>query len=274
MAVSALEALLRRDRAVVAAALAALTVVAWSYTLWLAHDMRMMGEMSGMRMDAAAMGAAMSPAASPWTGAEFVLMFVMWAVMMVGMMLPSAAPMILIYARVGRQAALQGKPLAATGFFAGGYLLAWAVFSLAATLAQGALQRVALLGTMMESESDVLGGLLLIAAGIFQWTPLKDSCLAHCRAPLAFIQHHGGFRRDPVGSLGIGFRHGIYCVGCCWALMALLFVFGVMNVFWIAVLAIFVLLEKIVPFGRAVSRGAGAVLTFWGTWLLASAALA
>jgi predicted metal-binding membrane protein len=198
------------------------------------------------------------------------MMFAMWAVMMVGMMTPSAAPMILIHARVGRQAASEGKPFASTGWFAGGYLLVWSAFALAATVAQWGLESLALLTPMMASASAVLGGVVLVAAGLYQWTPLKDACLSQCQSPLAFIQRAGGFKRDMAGALRLGLRHGAYCVGCCWALMALLFVGGVMNVLWIAAISIFVLLEKIVPAGRLVSRVAGAGFVTAGVWLLVS----
>lgn len=277
MTATPLETVLRRDRAIVVAALAVLTALAWVYIVLLANsvavggvsmgDMPMQGS-SGTTMN---MGGMLAPAFKPWTVLEFTTTFAMWAVMMVGMMTPSAAPMILIYARVGRQATLQGKPFAATGFFAGGYLLAWCSFSLVATVGQWALDRAALLTPMMTTASNIFGGLVLVVAGLFQWSPLKDICLKQCQAPLNFIQHHGGFRSDALGSLVIGFRHGTYCVGCCWALMVVLFVVGLMNVVWIAVLAIFVLLEKIIPLGRIVSRAAGAALTIWGVWLVAFA---
>jgi predicted metal-binding membrane protein len=272
MSESALTAVLRRDRTIVAASLLALCAVAWAYVLWLVQAMRMGGmQMTGMRVDANPFEVAMIAAVEPWSTAEFAFAFVMWAVMMIGMMTPSAAPMILIYARVGRQAELQGKPLAATGYFAGGYLLAWAGFALAATGGQWLLERASLLTPMMASASGILGGLVLVAAGLYQWTPVKEACLSHCQAPLLFIQRHGGFRRDRLGSLGIGLRHGLYCVGCCWALMALLFAGGVMNVLWIAGIAAFVLAEKVIPAGRLLSRIAGAVLTAAGIWLLVAA---
>lgn len=265
---AALERVLRRDRAIVIVALAAMTVMAWAYTIWLAGNMNM----SGMAVpNGREVGAMLAPAFKPWTLTDFVVMFVMWTVMMIGMMVPSAAPMILIYARVGRQAALQGKPLAATGFFAGGYLLAWTAFSLIATIGQWLLERAALLTPMMVTANDVVGALVLIAAGVFQWTPAKDACLRHCQMPLSFIQQYGGFRREPLGSLAVGFRSGAFCIGCCWALMALLFVGGVMNIVWIAGLTIFVLLEKVVPAGRFISRASGAGLTIWGVWLLVGA---
>jgi predicted metal-binding membrane protein len=146
----------------------------------------------------------------------------MWVVMMIGMMTPSIAPMILIYARVGRQAMVDGKPFAATTWFVGGYLLAWIAFSLAATSAQWALERAALLTPMMTSASNILGGVVLIIAGLYQWTPLKEACLFQCQTPLTFILRHGGFRGYPAGALKLGMSHGMYCIGCCWALMALL----------------------------------------------------
>jgi predicted metal-binding membrane protein len=268
MSDTALEAVLRRDRAVVIVALAIITALAWADLVWLADDMAMGGmDMTGYRMIPAGRGL-MMPADAPWQPIEFGYVFVMWLVMMIGMMMPSAAPMILIYARVGRQAAREGKPFAPSGWFAGGYLLAWTVFSLAATSAQWALERAALLTPMMESASNRLGAAVLILAGVCQWAPLKDACLSHCRSPLLFIQQHGGFRREPLGALALGFRHGIYCIGCCWALMALLFVGGIMNLLWIAALAILVLIEKVIPFGRVVARVAGLAFIAGGVWLL------
>ncbi|MDZ5695842.1 DUF2182 domain-containing protein [Chelativorans sp. M5D2P16] len=265
---TALESLLRRDRVIVAGALALLTVLAWAYLLWLADSMAGMGmpAMGGDPMP----GGVMAPGLAMWSPAEFGFMFIMWFVMMIGMMSPSVTPMILIYARVGRQAAAQGKPLAATGVFVAGYLLAWGVFSLAATVCQWALESALLLSPTMSSASARFSGLLLMATGLYQWTPQKDVCLSRCQSPLHFIQQHGGFRRDVPGSLRLGLRHGLYCIGCCWMLMALLFVGGVMNIAWIAAIAIFVLLEKIVPAGRLLSRAAGVALLAAGLWLLAA----
>ncbi len=267
---STLETVLRRDRLVVAGALGAIVALAWGYVLWLAADMDMVGmDMTGFRMIPAGMGI-MAPANAPWGAIELVLVFAMWAVMMVGMMAPSAAPMILMYARVGRQGKAAGKPLAATGWFAAGYFLAWIGFSLAATLVQWAVERAALLDSRMASASSVLGGIVLIAAGVYQWTPLKDVCLAQCQTPFQLLMRHGGFRGDLPGCLQLGLRHGVYCVGCCWALMALLFVGGVMNVLWIALLALLVLLEKLTPLGRWVARAAGVACIAGGAWMLLS----
>jgi predicted metal-binding membrane protein len=264
----AFEAVLRRERAIVIAALAILTALAWMDLALLADDMAMGGmDMSGFRTIPAGQGL-MMPAGAPWQPIEFAYVFAMWAVMMIGMMTPSVTPMILIYARVGNQADMSGQPFAASAWFAAGYLVAWTAFSLAATFAQWVLQRAALLTPMMESASNVFGGVALIAAGIYQWTPVKEACLSYCQAPLTFIMRHGGFRRDAAGALTLGFRHGLYCIGCCWVLMLLLFVGGVMNLLWIAALAMLVLFEKTVPFGKSVSRVAGVAFIAMGAWLL------
>jgi predicted metal-binding membrane protein len=267
MNASALEAILRRDRAIIIAALGVLTALAWFDLVWLANDMAMDGtDMAGYRMIPAGQ-ALMMPAISPWQPIEFAYVFAMWVVMMIGMMTPSAAPIILVYARVGRHA-VEGRPFASTAWFAGGYLLAWVAFSAVATLAQWALERAALLTPMMASSSKIVGGILLILAGLYQWTPLKDVCLSQCQAPLGFILSHCGFQGAATSSLMLGFRHGVYCLGCCWALMVLLFALGVMNLFWIAALAILVLLEKVIPLGRVIARIAGIVSFAGGLWML------
>jgi len=271
MSSQAIELVLRRDRAVIVAALVVITGFAWAYVVWLANDMSMGGmDMTGFRVIPSGMGL-MMPASAPWQPIEFMFMFVMWVVMRIGMMTPSAAPMVLLYARVGRQAVMQGKPFASCNWFFGGYLMAWVAVAVVATLVQWALQRVSMLTPMMESASSIFGGILLIAAGLYQWTPLKEACLRQCQAPLLFIQRHGGFRRDAIGSLGLGIRHGAYCVGFCRALMALLFVGGVMNLLWVAGLTIFVFFEKIIPAGRIIARVAGGVFVAGGAWLLATA---
>ena len=176
--------------------------------------------------------------------------------------------MILMYARAGRHAKAQGTPLAATVWFAAGYFLVWIAFALLATMVQWALERTALLDSWMASTSNVLGGVVFLAVGSYQWTRLKDVCLAQCQKPFAFLMRQGGCRPDAPGSLMLGLRHGAYCVGCCWALMALLFVGGVMNVLWIVLLALLVLFEKVTPFGRLIAHFAGLVLIAGGAWLL------
>ena len=256
-----------RDRIIIALALSLLTASAWSYLLWLSADMSMGGmDMDDFRMIPSGMGL-MMPAGAPWRAMEFVFVFAMWTVMTVGMMTPWAAPMILMYARVGRQTEAEA-PLIATVWFSIGYFFAWIAFALFATLVQWALERAALLDSRMASTSIVIGGLLFVAAGTYQWTQLKDICLARIQDPFAFLISHGGFCRDAPGSVMLGLRHGTYCVGCCWALMALLFVGGVMNLLGIAILALFVLLEKVPSFGRQIAPLAGLVLVAAGAWLL------
>lgn len=232
---SALEAVLRRDRVVVTAGLIALAAIAWAYLVYLAGDM----------------GAMMIPRDESWRAGDFSFQFGMWAVMMVAMMTPSAAPMILVFATVQRQRREQQKPFVPASVFVAGYLLAWAGFAAAATSAQWALHSAALLSPMMESTSAVLGGSLLLLAALYQVTPLKYACLTTCQSPLSFIM--GEWRDGTAGALRMGAKHGAYCVGCCWVLMALLFVTGVMSLVWVAVIAGFVLIEKLARSGRAVT---------------------
>ena len=241
-----LESVLKRDRNIVAVALILLTVLAWTYLLRL-----------NAAMSAAMPGMTMAPAPQPFAPSELAYAMAMWAVMMTGMMIPSAAPMILLYARVGRQARAQGAVFAATGWFAAGYLAAWTGFAAVAAVAQAGLMKIALITPAIAINSSVIAGALLLIAGIWQWLPLKETCLSQCQAPLSFLQRVGGFRRSVLGSFGQGAKHGLYCVGCCWALMLLLFVGGAMNLLWVAALSIFALLEKLIRKGTLITRGAG-----------------
>jgi predicted metal-binding membrane protein len=251
------EAVLKRDRAIVLAGVAGLSALAWAYVLVLA------GRMPHQDM---AMAMAM-PQMRAWGMTELLLTWVMWAVMMVAMMTPSAAPMILTFATINRRRRAQQGPLVPTTVFLLGYLLVWGGFSVVATLAQWGLHTAALLSPMLVMTSPIGGGLLLLAAGIFQWTPLKSTCLTQCRSPLGFIMTE--WRDGAWGALVMGLRHGSYCVGCCWGLMALLFVAGVMNLLWVAVIAAVVLVEKVLPRGEVVGRLAGGVLVLAGLVLLA-----
>ena len=188
-------AVLRRDRIIIILALALLTGLAWSYLLWLSADMSMGGiDMTGLRMIPSGMGL-MIPTEMPWRPMEFAFVFAMWTVMMVGMMTSSAAPMILMYARVGRKTQAHGRPLAATVWFATGYFLVWTAFALLATLMQWAFERTALLDSAMTSTSKLVGGLLFVAAGSYQWTRLKDRCLTQCQKPFAFLMRRGRLSR-------------------------------------------------------------------------------
>lgn len=270
MTEAAVSAAIRRDRILAVAGIVAISVLAWTNTLWLAAHMSMMETAApgAAAMNMGGMGAAAEPAFRSWSMADFAFMFSMWAVMMIAMMTPSVTPMVLLYAKAGRNAAARGHPLAAAGWFLAGYFLAWIGFSLVATGVQWLLTRLALLTPMMQSASGVLGGFILIAASLYQWSPVKDICLKQCQSPLGFLMSRGGFRPEPLGALWLGVEHGLYCVGCCWVLMALLFVGGVMNVLWIAGLAVLVLLEKIVPTGRLLPRLVGVALAAAGLYLL------
>lgn len=259
-----LEAVLQRDRLVLGASLALIGILAWAYTVYLAWDMQGSAEsLAGC----VCMGIAM-PNPRAWGIADLSTLAAMWIVMMVAMMVPSAAPMVLIFAQVNRQRREAERPYVPTGLFLLGYLVVWSAFSVLATLAQWGLHAASLLSPMMESTSPVLAGALLIAAGAFQWTSWKHACLTHCRSPLSFILTD--WRDGAGGALVMGIRHGTYCLVCCWALMGLLFAVGVMNLAWIAVLTIFVLVEKVTPQGKLVSRAAGVVLGAWGVWMAGS----
>jgi predicted metal-binding membrane protein len=256
---------LRRDRIVVCVGLLVLSALAWGYIVWLAAQMY--SNIPGTDMSAMGMLASIF---TPWTRGHFLFMFTMWAVMMVGMMAPSVAPLVVIYTQVARQSANLGKAFASAWWFVSGYFLAWILFAAVATLAQWGLEALALIAPMTGSANHGLGGTLLIAAGVYQWSPLKEACLSQCRAPLLFIQQHGGFQASARGSLRLGFLHGMYCIGCCWALMVLLFVGGVMNLLWIAALMIFVFVEKLVSGRRFFSRFAGFVAINIGVWMIAT----
>ena len=214
------------------------------------------------------MSAMMSPHFVPWTPGYFTFMLVMWIVMMIGMMTPSVAPTVLLYTEYVRRSAAQGHAFPAAGWFVGGYLLAWSAFATLATLLQWLLEWQSLVTPMMAGTSRKVGGAMLVVAGVYQLLPWKQACLAQCRSPLSFIQRHGGFQTSAGGAVRLGWRHGLYCIGCCWVLMALLFAFGVMNLYWIAGLMIFVLLEKVMPYPVIFTRVAGLAAVAAGAVLI------
>jgi predicted metal-binding membrane protein len=273
-----LERLLKRDRVITLVALAALCALAWLYiamgaglgmraremtTFALFPHQQAHEAMPGMPdMD---MGAA-ATCKTTWGFSTWVLMIVMWWIMMIAMMTPSAAPTILLYAVVHRHALAQGQAqdkIAPTGAFAAGYLLVWLGFAIAAVTLHRTLESTELVSAMtMGSRSRWLSGAVLITAGVYQLSTLKNTCLAHCRMPTSFLSRH--WRPHASGALRLGAMHGAYCVGCCWMLMVLLFVGGVMNLAWIAALAILVLIEKALPAGQWVGRGVGIALICWG----------
>lgn len=221
----------QRDQFVIVFSIGTLVSLAWAYLIFLDINM---GDMSDRL-----------PGIHFWTFLDFGMMFLMWVIMMVAMMVPSAMRTILIYAQIAGKAEPQAPLIIRTYLFVLGYVIIWALFSVAATALQWGLDTAAMLSPMMVTTSSSLGAALLIAAGIYQLTPLKDSCLKHCQSPIMFLASH--YQKGRNGALKLGLTHGIYCLGCCWILMGLLFVGGVMNLIWIFAISLFVLGEKLVP---------------------------
>jgi predicted metal-binding membrane protein len=244
--------LLTSQRAAILAALAGLVMLCWLYLFDEARQMAAMDQDMVM---------------PPKGVADLIMLLAMWWIMMTGMMLPSAAPMILTFAAINRGRRTRGQPYTPTALFTAGYLLAWGGFSVAATLGQWALERASLLAPMaMKTTSPLLGGLLFIAAGLYQLTPLKGACLASCRSPFDFVVNH--WRDGAGGALRMGAAHGLYCLGCCWILMALLFAVGAMDLVWVAALTAVVLVEKLFPAGEWIARIGGLLLIVWGVRLV------
>jgi predicted metal-binding membrane protein len=254
---SPIERIIRRDRLLLGAGLAIVAGLAWLYLIDAAAAM-------GATADEAAMHAAMGmdvPGGPPSIGAEFAALWIMWTVMMAAMMLASAAPVALLVLAGYRQRAAPATRGNGAAFIAG-YLGVWSAFSAVAAGAQIALREAALLSPHMAATSRTVAAIVLIGAGVYQWLPIKSACLAHCQSPLEFLMRH--WRDGARGAFLMGARHGAFCVGCCWMLMALLFVGGVMNLLWVAAIAAYVLVEKQVRFGAWLSRAAGLALIGWG----------
>ncbi|WP_445504678.1 DUF2182 domain-containing protein [Microvirga sp. G4-2] len=248
---SVLASVLRRDRLIVIGGLLGVVALSWLYLFQrTGMDMQAMGDM------------VMPMTPMPWPPGYFGLIVAMWVVMMAAMMLPSAAPVILLYATIARRRRQQSAAAPAAGFFALGYVAVWAVFGLLAATLQWGLDAALLLSPLMATTSVAVAGLVLVAAGLYQWTPLKQACLRQCRSPLDFLLVH--WRAGARGAVAMGARHGLFCLGCCGILMLLLFVGGVMNLLWIAVLTLVVLIEKTAPGGHWIGRAAGAALMAWG----------
>jgi predicted metal-binding membrane protein len=246
---SPLRALPPRERLLLFGTLGGLTALGWTYVSWEARTMNCARWMAGGQL---------------WNLPGFLLMLGMWTVMMVAMMVPSATPMVLTFAAVNRRRSERQAAYVPTVVFLAGYLVVWALFSVGATAAQFWLQSARLLSMEMEATSSIFAAALLIAAGVFQWTPLKQKCLTGCAGPLGFLMTR--WRDGRAGALRMGLDHGAYCLGCCWAVMALLFAAGVMNLLWVAGLSLFVLAEKLAP--RQVSRAGGAAMVAAGVWML------
>ena len=232
--------------------LVALSVVGWALIIWSVANMSSPIVALMMPMDAA------------WAVKEFIAVWLMWAVMMGAMMLPSAIPMIVIHKRVSEKR--DPQTFSANRWFLAAYLLIWAIFCVAASFLQWGFQSAGILSHMLKLQGNLVGGAILIAAGFFQLTPLKAACLHKCRTPMGILLTD--WRSGRAGAFGMGLRHGGYCVGCCWALMVVLFVAGVMNLATIAVLSGIVALEKLAPRGELFAKLGGIALIAWGLWLI------
>ena len=270
---AALERVLRHERVVTVTGLALLCGLAWLYVLAGAGLGMSPWRMTTLSLfphrvaeEAAAMGLAELATGPPaWSLDLWILTVAMWWVMMIAMMTPSAAPTILLYGRTHRHARERQQLVgpSPTWAFAAGYLLVWLGFSLAATGLYWSLERLGLISAATMGSGDRwLSGAVLIAAGLYQLLPLQQACLGHCRSPAAFLSRH--WRPGAAGAVRLGVLHGAYCVGCCWMLMALLFVGGVMNLAWIAALTLLVMAETVLPGGPWIARASGVALLAWG----------
>jgi predicted metal-binding membrane protein len=286
-----IQVVLKRDRWIAVAALCVVVAASWIYVLGGAGMGMPAVEMSSLSMalgpsggaSAATsggsvdggIGSAMQAMATPagWTAGYAVLMFFMWWIMMIAMMLPSAAPTVMLYAVVNRKAAEKKGQTAAPWnalIFMSAYLIAWALFSVIAASLQWAFELTGLLSpTMLNSTSAAFAGIILMLAGLYQLTPLKEACLEHCRGPIGFLTQH--WRPGTAGAFRMGLHHGAYCLGCCWGLMVILFFGGIMNLYWIIGLALVVLVEKLAPFGHKIGKPLGVALLAWGSWFLVKA---
>lgn len=249
------DAVIRRDRNIVLAGLAAIVLVAVMYTINMAQASGDMASTMMHQHDHAPQGID-----------SFWSLFVMWTVMQVAMMSPTAVPMILMHTKVERSRHPDRSPVGRTTIFFLGYVIVWTTFSAVLALVQAALQSSALLLPRMAGVSPWLAGGVLVAAGLFQFSRLKEVCLSHCRSPVTYFMLE--WRTGRSGALLMGLKHGLYCAGCCWALMLLLFVAGVMNLLWMAVITALVLIEKVLPNGALIGRIAGAGMVIWGIGLI------
>ena len=255
---SALERLLARDRRLIAAALAALVVLAWGYLLVLSKQMSDDASMASMQGMPAIPNMPGMGRETTGLAQSLALTALMWWTMMIGMMVPSAAPMVLLFGNVQRRQLAAESPRLRVALFTTGYLAIWGAFSVLAAVAQLALTKLALLAPLDLTVTTWLGAVLVALSGVYQLTPLKNACLRRCRSPAEFLSSH--WRRGNAGAFRMGIEHGLYCVGCCWLLMSLLFVVGVMNLVWVAVIAAFVLIEKLVPQGETTAKINGVAL--------------
>ncbi|MEH6543891.1 MAG: DUF2182 domain-containing protein [Porticoccaceae bacterium] len=263
MPTNSYQSVLRRDRWIVLAGLVSITALAWLYVTDMAIDM------DGI-MNMPTSGDVLTMTRSVhWTASNFVLTSVMWVVMMVGMMVPGASPMILMFTKVNHKQRENDEPFVPTVIFVAGYITIWSVYSVATAGLQLGLQDADLLSPILTSTSAIYSGITLVVVGLYQLTTIKNACLRHCQTPLSFLTT--SWRDGYSGAFRMGLSHGAFCVGCCWALMALLFVGGVMNVLWGVAITIFVFAEKLMQPGPMFPRISGGMLVAWGIWTVAMA---
>jgi len=254
---SPIENILKKDRLIIITGLFIICLLSWLYIIYLYK------QMYPMNMDA--MFFAM-PMSAKWTATDFILLFLMWIVMMIAMMVPSVAPLILIFAGINRKRRLAQSPYVPAIYLLTGYFGIWLIFSLFATVLQWWMQQLSLLNPDMIITNKIAGGIILIAAGLFQFTTLKQKCLYNCQTPIQFIHKH--WREGKAGAFRMGVKNGLFCLGCCWILMILLFVSGIMNLLWIAIIAAFVFVEKISAQKKLISYISGAALIIYGVFVL------
>ncbi len=242
---------LKKEHFIVFFFLILLIAISWAYMFHLSNSAASMKEMPMVQV-------------IKWSFGDFIAAFAMWSVMMVAMMLPSAMPMILVFFAVNRKRSESKKSFAPTWIFVLGYVLVLTLFSLVASLLQLVLHNLSAISDGLKLMNPFASAGVLIAAGIYQFTNAKDVCLKNCQSPLSFVLNH--WKEGKIGALLMGVKHGLYCIGCCWALMALLFVAGIMNLLWITIIALFVFLEKMIK-SRYLSRAAGILFILAGIWM-------
>ena len=265
-----------RDRMTVYVGVFVVLLVSWFYILGMGWHMNTLpfveNKMMNMPMEKS-MGFLdtilmwMPPSSGSWVLSDFVLLFLMWSVMMIAMMTPSILPMLMLFTTLNTRNKSKGKDTSSTFLLLIGYLMSWVLFSLVITLPEYAMHKSGLLNPMMEPTHAYLGSVMLVIAGIYQFTPFKDACLTVCQSPLTFLMNN--WKDGNLGAFLVGYKHGFYCIGCCWALMLTLFALGVMNIMWVMVLTIFVLFEKLSYKNPLLFRRvAGYAFILWGILLV------
>ena len=265
-----------RDRMTVYVGVFVVLLVSWFYILGMGWHMNTLpfveNKMMNMPMEKS-MGFLdtilmwMPPSSGSWVLSDFALLFLMWSVMMIAMMTPSILPMLMLFTTLNARNKSKGKDTSSTLLLLAGYLMSWVLFSLVITLPEYAMHKSGLLNPMMEPTHAYLGSVMLIIAGLYQFTPFKDACLTVCQSPLTFLMNN--WKDGNLGAFLVGYKHGFYCIGCCWALMLTLFALGVMNIMWVMVLTIFVLFEKLSYKNPLLFRRvAGYAFILWGIFLV------